>query len=130
MGGKKKYSHLSMMLKYRKEEAERMSAMSDEAMREAAAGRKESAAGGGGKKRSGNIHLASGEFLYLIDRIDRLDEKLTSKIDGRIDALDEKVTVKIDNLNDRFTAVQQWMVGLIIAVLVGAGAIVITLLHP
>jgi len=73
--------------------------MSDEAMREAAAGRKESAAGGGGKKRSGNIHLASGEFLYLIDRIDRLDEKLTSKIDGRIDALDEKVTVKIDNLN-------------------------------
>jgi hypothetical protein len=142
--------------------------MADEALKETAATTDKPRAR---EKHPGN-RLASGEFFYLAERIDRLDEKLTGKIEneskalnGRIDALDAKLTGKIESgnnaldtkmqgldakltgeirtldakltskiesevrsLNDRFTATQQWMIGLVVAVLVGAGAIVITLL--
>ena len=120
--------------------------MADEAIKEVAAAR---------EKHRGT-RLASGEFFYLVERIDKLDEKMSNKIDtkiqdldvkltnridgldskltGRIDGLDSKLTGRIDGLDSKLTGkfdtLQQWMIGLLVAVIVGAGAIVIALLHP
>lgn len=98
------------------------------------------------EKRPGN-RIASGKFFYLVEHVDRfdekvnrridaLDEKLTGKIESevkaineRIDKLDTKLTSKLENLSDKFTATQQWMIGLIVAMVLGSGAIIITLLH-
>ncbi len=43
------------------------------------------------------VHLTTPEFMYLLQRVDRLDEKFTS----RIDSLDVKFTGRIENLSDR-----------------------------
>ena len=47
------------------------------------------------------VHLTTPEFMYLLQKVDRLDEKFTGRIDNlsnRIDNLDEKFTNKIDAL--------------------------------
>jgi putative sterol carrier protein len=125
------------MLKCRRE-VEEMSAMADEAIKEVAATR----------ERYRGTRLTSGEFFYLAERIDRLDEKMTAKIDsgnnaldaklqsldakltGEIRALDAKLTGKIEsevkNLSDKFTTTQHWMIGLFVA---AVGVIVAILLH-
>jgi len=48
--------------------------------------------------------FASDEFFYLLQRVDRLDEKLTARIDmvdARIDVADQKLTARIDGVNAR-----------------------------
>ncbi|MBC7339677.1 MAG: hypothetical protein H5U04_07465 [Firmicutes bacterium] len=62
--------------------------------------------------------FASEEFFFLLQRIDRLDEKLTARIDGvdeklmaridavtaRIDTVDAKLTARIDGVEARLLA--------------------------
>lgn len=53
------------------------------------------------------VHLTTPEFMYLLQRVDRLDEKFTDRIDNlsnRIDKLDEKFTSRIDALDEKFTS--------------------------
>ena len=48
--------------------------------------------------------VASPEFFFLLQRIDRLDEKLSARIDQvdtRIDRLDEKLSARIDQVDTR-----------------------------
>lgn len=61
-------------------------------------------------------HLVSQEFFFLLQRIDRLDEKLT----GRIDHVEEKLGERIDNL--RF-----WAIGAVIAIIAGFAGTIVTL---
>ncbi|GAB6273287.1 MAG: hypothetical protein STSR0004_01500 [Peptococcaceae bacterium] len=55
--------------------------------------------------------VASPEFFFLLQRIDRLDEKLTVRIDevdkkltARIDEVDKKLTARIDEVDKKLTA--------------------------
>ncbi len=55
--------------------------------------------------------VASPEFFFLLQRIDRLDEKLTARIDevdkkltARIDEVDKKLTARIDEVDKKLTA--------------------------
>lgn len=43
--------------------------------------------------------LASQEFFFLLQRIDRVDEKLSAKIE----AVDEKLSARIDQLDEKLT---------------------------
>jgi len=72
-------------------------------------------------------HLVSQEFFFLLQRIDRLDEKFTERIDrveskltGRIDHVEEKLSERIDNL--RF-----WVIGMLITVIAGFIGTIVTL---
>lgn len=52
------------------------------------------------------VHLTTPEFMYLLQKVDRLDEKFTGRIDNlsnRIDNLDEKFTSRINGLDEKFT---------------------------
>ncbi|GEA14800.1 RepA / Rep+ protein KID [Moorella sp. E308F] len=101
--------------------------------------------------------LASSEFFFLLQRIDRLDEKLSGRVDGlqeKIDRLDEKfsreikevdlklsaridnVEEKIDRLQDRLDLVQDrvdsikfWTIGAVITLIAGFAGVIITLLQ-
>jgi len=106
----------------------------------------EVAAGGESGRR-----FASDEFFFLVQRIDRLDEKLTARVDavdaklvGRIDAVEAKLATRIDGveakLAGRIDAVEQklsrdidslraWAIGLLFTVLVGFGGVIVTLLR-
>ncbi len=75
--------------------------MPEEIIREAAATGEFS--GGGWPPRN----LASPEFFFLLQRIDRLDEKLTGEIkilDNKITAMDNKFTSEIKALDNKFTS--------------------------
>ncbi len=75
--------------------------MPEEIIREVAATGEFS--GDGGPPRN----LASPEFFFLLQRIDRLDEKLTGEIkflDNKITALDNKLTGEIKALDNKFTS--------------------------
>jgi tetrahydromethanopterin S-methyltransferase subunit G len=75
--------------------------------------------------------VASPEFFFLLQRIDRLDEKLTARIDevdkkltARIDEVDKKLTARIDqvqeSLRQEFRAIKPliWAtVGIVLAAL-------------
>ncbi|HCJ79068.1 MAG TPA: hypothetical protein DHV84_03545, partial [Desulfotomaculum sp.] len=50
--------------------------------------------------------VASPEFFFLLQRIDRLDEKLSARIDQvdvRIDRLDEKLSARIDQVEGKMS---------------------------
>lgn len=107
-----------------------MKAVADEAIKEVAATR---------EKRP-NYRLASQEFFYLVERIDRLDEKLTNKIESlnksldtkltdEIKSLDTKLTGKIESLDTKFNTIQQWMIGVLVALIVGFGGIIAVLMR-
>ena len=54
--------------------------------------------------------LASQEFFFLLQRIDRLEEKLSGEIktlDGKITSLNEKISNKFNNLT-------LWTVGILV----------------
>ncbi len=80
--------------------------------------------------------LASPEFFFLLQRIDRLDEKLS----GEIRALDEKLSgemktqearlnERIDRLDDKLSNLKLWMVGMLVTVIVGFGGVIVALLQ-
>jgi hypothetical protein len=71
----------------------RVNAMAEDALKEVAAAR---------EKHRGT-RLASGEFFYLVERIDRLDEKMSDKIDSKIEGLDTKLTGEIRALDTKLT---------------------------
>jgi len=54
----------------------------------------------------GRLRLASQEFFFLLQRIDRLDEKLTGEIKtigGELKSLDERVNARIDRLDEKLS---------------------------
>ncbi|HHW41306.1 MAG TPA: hypothetical protein GXX19_09190 [Syntrophomonadaceae bacterium] len=54
----------------------------------------------------GRLRLASQEFFFLLQRIDRLDEKLTGEIKtnaGELKALEERVNARIDRLDEKLS---------------------------
>ncbi|MGI9951303.1 hypothetical protein V3F56_02985 [Moorellaceae bacterium AZ2] len=76
--------------------------------------------------------LASPEFFFLLQRIDRLDEKLSARIDrvdeklsSRINRLEEK----IDRVQDRLDAVKLWAIGAVITLIAGFTGVIIALLQ-
>jgi len=97
--------------------------------------------------------LASSEFFFLLQRIDRLDEKLSGRIDRldeKIDRVDEKLSTRInrleekidrvqdrlDRLQDRLDLVQDrvdtikfWAIGAVITLIAGFAGVIITLLQ-
>jgi DNA repair exonuclease SbcCD ATPase subunit len=101
--------------------------------------------------------LASPEFFFLLQRIDRLDEKLSReikevdlKLSARIDSLDEKlysldqklssridrveekidrVQDRLDRLQDRVDSIKFWAIGAVITLIVGFAGIILTLLQ-
>ena len=71
----------------------------------------------------------------LDQRIDALDNKFTnridnleSKMDGRFNDFDNKFTTRIDNLDNRLDSIVRWAIGLLVAMAVGCGGIIFTLL--
>jgi tetrahydromethanopterin S-methyltransferase subunit G len=53
--------------------------------------------------------VASPEFFFLLQRIDRLDEKLSARIDQvntRIDQVETKLSARIDQINNRIDQVE------------------------
>jgi len=91
--------------------------------------------------------LASPEFFFLLQRIDRLDEKLTKEIrDGdqkseerinaveqrltrRIDAIDEKLSNRIDKLDEKLGNLRFWAIGAVITIAVGFIGTIAALLY-
>jgi hypothetical protein len=59
------------------------------------------------------VHLTTPEFMYLLQRVDRLDEKFTSKIES----LDEKLSNRIENLGLELKQENRAMRSLIVATL-------------
>lgn len=102
----------------------------------------EVAAGGESGRR-----FASDEFFFLLQRIDRLDEKLTARIDavdarlmGRIDAVEAKLTARIDAVDAKLTArvdevrrdldgLRTWAIGLLFTMLAGFAGVIVALLR-
>lgn len=62
--------------------------------------------------------LASQEFFFLLQRIDRLDEKFT----GEIRRLDEKMSKELKRISDRALAA-------VVTLIAGFAGIIITLLY-
>ncbi|MGI9951298.1 hypothetical protein V3F56_02960 [Moorellaceae bacterium AZ2] len=69
--------------------------------------------------------LASPEFFFLLQRIDRLDEKLSARMDG----LDQKLSARIDKVEGKLENVRLWAIGAVITLIVGFAGIIITLLQ-
>lgn len=98
----------------------------------------EAAAGGEPGRR-----FASDEFFFLLQRVDRLDEKVTSRIDAvmaRIDAVDAKLTARVDAVDGKLAAridevrrdldgLRTWAVGLLFTVLAGFSGVIVALLR-
>ncbi|HAG08805.1 MAG TPA: hypothetical protein DCK87_04475 [Desulfotomaculum sp.] len=62
--------------------------------------------------------VASPEFFFLLQRIDRLDEKLSARIDqvdARIDRLDEKLSVRIDQVEGKLKPLIWATLGIVLA---------------
>ncbi len=87
--------------------------------------------------RRGRLRLASQEFFFLLQRIDRLDEKLTGevkaldeRVNARIDRLDEKLSGEIktldgklntlnEKISNKFNNLTLWTVGILITIVIG-----------
>jgi tetrahydromethanopterin S-methyltransferase subunit G len=73
--------------------------------------------------------FASDEFFFLLQRIDRLDEKLTA----RIDAVGEKLTTRIEAVGQKLSrdidSLQSWAIGLLFTLLAGFAGVIIALLR-
>jgi hypothetical protein len=62
--------------------------------------------------------VASPEFFFLLQRIDRLDEKLSARIDQvdvRIDRLDEKLSARIDQVEGKLKPLIWATLGIVLA---------------
>lgn len=72
--------------------------------------------------------LASPEFFFLLQRIDRLDER----VNARIDQLDEKLSGEIKTetrrLDEKLDGLKFWAIGTVVAVVVGFAGTIIALL--
>lgn len=79
-----------------------MSAMPEEALKEVAA------------TNEPPNRLASPEFFFLLQRIDRLDEKLSARID--------RVEEKLDN-------VKLWAIGAVVTLIAGFTGVIIALMQ-
>ncbi|MGB9858887.1 MAG: hypothetical protein ACPLQP_02990 [Moorellaceae bacterium] len=91
--------------------------------------------------------LASPEFFFLLQRVDRLDEKLSreikevdlklsakidsldEKLSGRIDGLDQKLSARIDKLDEKLENVKLWARGAVITLIAGFAGVIITMLQ-
>ena len=72
--------------------------------------------------------VASPEFFFLLQRIDRLDEKLSARIDqveGRIDRLDEKLSARIDQVEGKLKPLIWATLGIVLASLALTVSVVI-----
>lgn len=72
--------------------------------------------------RRGRLRLASQEFFFLLQRIDRLDEKLSGEIKAqgvRIDRLDEKINALNEKINNKFNNLTFWAVGILVTIIAG-----------
>ncbi|MDN5362080.1 MAG: hypothetical protein PWP70_1127 [Moorella sp. (in: firmicutes)] len=115
-----------------------MSAMPEESLREIAA------------TNEPPHTLASPEFFFLLQRIDRLDEKLTQEIRAgdhrseervnvveqridmlaqRIDAVEQKLTQRIEKMDDKLNNLKFWAIGAVITIAVGFIGTIATLLY-
>jgi len=56
--------------------------------------------------------LVSGEFFFLLNRIDRLDEKISAKL---------------DDMHKEMGGINRWAFGLLVTMLVGFGGVIVTL---
>lgn len=63
------------------------------------------------------------EFFFLLQRIDRLDEKLS----GEIKSLDEKLSGEIKSLENKLNGLVFWAIGTIVAIVVGFAGVIATL---
>lgn len=79
--------------------------------------------------------FASDEFFFLLQRVDRLDEKLTGRIDAldakltaRIDAVDSKLTARIDEVRRELDGLRTWAVGLLFTMVAGFAGVIAALL--
>lgn len=80
--------------------------------------------------------LASPEFFFLLQRIDRLDEKLSARIDAldekfsrEIKEIDAKFSGEIKRLDSKLDAVKFWAIGAVITMIAGFAGTIITLLQ-
>jgi hypothetical protein len=91
--------------------------------------------------------FASEEFFFLLQRIDRLDEKLTARtdsleqkltarIDGveqkltaRIDGVEQKLTARIDGVEHKLDSLRAWAIGLLLTLLAGFAGVIVALLR-
>ncbi|MGB9661274.1 MAG: hypothetical protein ACPL5F_04560 [Moorellaceae bacterium] len=80
--------------------------------------------------------LASPEFFFLLQRVDRLDEKLSReikevdlKLSAKIDSLDEKLSGRIDSLDQKLENVKTWAIGAVITLIAGFAGVIITMLQ-
>ncbi|MGB9662834.1 MAG: hypothetical protein ACPL5F_12625 [Moorellaceae bacterium] len=105
-----------------------MSAVPEEALKEAAA------------TSEPPNRLASPEFFFLLQRVDRLDEKLSReikdvdlKLSARIDTLDEKLSREIKEVEVRLDAkldtLRFWTIGAVITLIAGFAGVIIALLQ-
>jgi len=72
--------------------------------------------------------VASPEFFFLLQRIDRLDEKLSARIDQvdvRIDRLDEKLSARIDQVEGKLKPLIWATLGIVLASLALTVSVVI-----
>lgn len=76
--------------------------------------------------------LASPEFFFLLQRIDRLDEKLSGEIKGEIGRIDQKFTGEIRRLEDKFDkkmdSIKFWTIGAVMTIIVGFAGVIVTLI--
>ena len=69
--------------------------------------------------------LVSSEFFFLLQRIDRLDEKLSREIKE----VDLKLSGRIDNLDEKLENIRFWAIGAVITLIAGFAGVIITLLQ-
>ncbi len=91
--------------------------------------------------RRTRMRLVSEEFFFLLQRIDRLDEKLSGeikaqgeridrldeKLSGEIKSLDEKIKSLDDKLSNKLNSLGFWAIGIIITLIVGFAGVIVTL---
>ncbi|WP_207707599.1 hypothetical protein [Desulfofundulus thermobenzoicus] len=94
-----------------------MMAMPEEAIREMAAT---------SEQPPGNEpprHLVSQEFFFLLQRIDRLDEKFTE----RIDRLRTELRQEMGDVKQEISSLRFWTIGAVITVIAGFIGTIVTL---
>ncbi len=89
----------------------------------------------------GSRGLASQEFFFLLQRIDRLDEKLSGEIkrldeklsgeinrlDTRIERLDEKLTGEVKMMDGKLNNIRFWAIGAVVTLIAGFAGTIVTL---
>ncbi|MQL52367.1 hypothetical protein GFC01_08835 [Desulfofundulus thermobenzoicus] len=68
-------------------------------------------------------HLVSQEFFFLLQRIDRLDEKFTE----RIDRLRTELRQEMGDVKQEISSLRFWTIGAVITVIAGFIGTIVTL---